>query len=333
MKISYDIIQKLAFGVEYIEAQETRVIFSRFSKDERHALNYGMDKSFATAGVRLEFETDSRYLRVAVCTEKANPERRNFYSFDVCVNGQLIGQIKNFDADPLFPYPEYPLSDREQTFFLGIGAKKICIYFPWSVQGMIREIEVDDGASVVPVVKKRKILMYGDSITQGYDAGKSSASYASKLTDQLDADGINKGIGGSIFLPALATVKGNISSPDLVTVAYGTNEWRGSEYQPFKERCESFFENLVKNYPNTPVVVISPIWRADCAENHKLGDFSTVADVLHKVSAGYRQLHFIDGIDFVPKDTAFFRDGYLHPNDEGFEKFADALIKNIQKLL
>lgn len=330
MKLEYELIKTLAFGVEYVKTENDKIIFSRFTKQERNALSYGRDNSFSTAGVRIEFETDSKYLKIATSVKESNPDGRNFYSFDVYCNGSMVGQIKNFNNMPQYPYKKYNIADRQKSFFLKAGLKHIRICFPWSVQGMIREIELDDGAIITPIRKPRKVIMYGDSITQGYDAAKSSLSYASRLADMLDADVINKGIGGSVFMPELTKHKGNIL-PEFITVAYGTNDWKGSDFEGFKIRSHAFCENLVNNYPNTLIFVIAPIWRADNNEIHKLGSFSVVADTLKQIADCRNNLCFIDGFGFIPKDTVYYRDSYLHPNDEGFELYANALIKELHK--
>lgn len=329
MKLSYETIRSLTHGASYTERNDNKIIFSRFSKHERSVLTYGQDNSFSTAGIRLEFKTDSRLLKIAVCTAESNPHGRSFYSFDIYSNGNMIGQIKNFNKSPQYPYKKYSLSDKEKIFKLPVGLKRICIYFPWSVQGMIKEIELDDNATVISVTKHKKIIMYGDSITQGYDAGSTSLSYASRLTDLLNAEVINKGIGGSVFMPELSNVKPTFT-PDLITVAYGTNEWRGSSFESFNIRCKAFFENLILNYPNTSILAIAPIWRADSAEKHELGDFSKVADTIYKISAQHTDIHFIDGINFIPKDMAYYRDSYLHPNDKGFDFYIKSLSTELR---
>lgn len=330
MKLEYELIKTLAFGVEYVKTENDKIVFSRFTEQERNALSYGKDNSFSTAGVRIEFETDSKYLKIATSVKESNPDGRNFYSFDVYRNGSMVGQIKNFNSMPQYPYKKYNIADRQKSFCLKPGLKHICIYFPWSVQGMVREIELDDGAIITPIRKPRKVIMYGDSITQGYDAAKPSLSYASRLADMLDADVINKGIGGSVLMPELTKHKGNIL-PEFITIAYGTNDWRGSDFEDFKNRSHTFCENLVNNYPNTLIFVIAPIWRADNNEIHKLGSFSVVADTLKQIADCRNNLCFIDGFGFIPKDTVYYRDSYLHPNDEGFELYANALIKELHK--
>lgn len=331
MILNYELLNKLAFGIEYLEENNGKYFFSRFSEQERELLDYGRDNSFATAGVKLDFITDSKHLNIEVCAENSNPHGRNFYSFDVCCDGRLVGQIKNYNKEPLYPYKQFSLSDRHKKFSLPDGNKRIKIYFPWSVQGMLSNLEVDDGATVEPVVKKRKMLVYGDSITQGYDAIMPSRSYTSKLAELLDADIVNKGIGGTVFMPEIAEIKKDCI-PDIIAVAYGTNDWNVSGFDGFKKRCLSFFENLVKNYPETPILAIAPIWRADSAEKRKFGDFSKIADYLEQISQKYKSVIFIDGIDFIPRDSLYYRDGYLHPNDKGFEFYATNLFQRINLL-
>lgn len=328
MKLDYNTICSFAQGVEYTEIKNDKIVFSRFSREERQSLNYGTDESFATAGVRIEFETDSEWIDISTSVENSNSHGRNFYSFDVYCNGNIIGQIKNFDMEPQYPYIEYKLNDENKLFKLPIGLKRICIYFPWSVQGMIREIEIDDSAVVQSVTKERKIIMYGDSITQGYDAAYPSLSYASRLIDLLNANGINKGIAGSVFMPELTKSKTTFSA-DVIMVAYGTNDWNGSDFESFKDRCNIFFDNLYHNYPQIPIVAISPIWRADSDEKRKFGDFSKVAETIRIITKQYKNIVYINGIDFIPKNTLYYRDSYLHPNDEGFGFFTNSLIEKI----
>ena len=65
MILDCETMSSLAHGVEYTEVSCGVVRFSRFSKRERELLTYGTEKSYATAGVRLEFETDSNTIGVS----------------------------------------------------------------------------------------------------------------------------------------------------------------------------------------------------------------------------------------------------------------------------
>lgn len=328
MRLKNETVCSLSFGTEYTIEKNNEILFSRFSHTEREALTYGRDNSYSTAGIRLEFETDSKSLKISVSVKESNPHERSFYSFDVYNNNVMIGQIKNFDKSPQYPYKNYSLDAKQGTFKLSDKINHICIYFPWSVQGIINEIEIDDDATIKPVVKPNNVIMYGDSITQGYDSENPSFSYASRLTDFLGANVINKGIGGSIFMPALANIKSDFI-PNLITVAYGTNDWNVCNYADFEKNCHSFFTALSSNYPDTRILAIAPIWRADSGENRAFGKFTRIAETIKNVSALNKNILFINGIDFIPKDKKYYRDSYLHPNDSGFEFYINSLIKEL----
>ena len=164
MILNYELLNKLAFGIEYLEEKGEKYFFSRFSDQERKLFDYGRDNSFATAGVKLDFITNSKHLNIEVCAENSNPHGRNFYSFDIYKNEKLMCQIKNYNKEPTYPYKNYSLNDRHKYVSLGEGIKRITVFFPWSVRGILNKLELDDGAVIKSVSKKRKIIMYGDSM-------------------------------------------------------------------------------------------------------------------------------------------------------------------------
>ena len=68
-----------------------------------------------------------------------------------------------------------------KEFDLGEGEKEVLLYCPWSAQVIFSEVTVSDGAFVEPVKPEKKMLVFGDSITQGYDAAYACNSYISRL--------------------------------------------------------------------------------------------------------------------------------------------------------
>ena len=58
----------------------------------------------------------------------------------------------------------------------------------------------------------------------------------------------------------------------------------------------------------------------------------TVADVRVSIRENALQYGFtvIPGIDLVPHDPGFFSDASLHPNDAGFDYYADNLIRELK---
>ncbi len=325
MKLTVEQIAQITQGAVRVEEKENGVVFHRFT--EAQEAYYRMTnpafykKSLAPAGVRLCFKTNSRTLFLKTETDMATT--RLYYAFDVFVNGEMLGSLDNFyDWDVPAVYSAMPcrLGEAEKHFDLGVGEKTVCIHLPWSVTAVLSEMSLDDGASIEPIVASKKLLVFGDSITQGYDALHPSSRYIAQLADFLGMEEINKAIGGEIFCPDLARCE-DAFTPDLITVAYGTNDWSGQERVVTEERCFAFFAALRKNYPNVPIVAITPIWRANFEEKKAFGSFFDVEVMIRRAAEQATGVLVVSGFDFVPHDVTYFADAYLHPSDAGFEKF------------
>ena len=108
---------------------------------------------------------------------------------------------------------QLPLGEFSRNFALGGGRKSVCIYLPWSVIVEIEELSIDDTAYITPIKPSKKLIAFGDSITHGYDALRPSNRYVAKLAEALDAEEINKGIGGEIFFPASMALQSAMPTP------------------------------------------------------------------------------------------------------------------------
>ena len=330
MIIGFDKIKDILHGVVYTEEKDGKLILHRFTKAQEEAYKpYNADfykKVFATAGVTLEFTTDSTILSLSACISAASS--RKFFSFDVYSNGNLIKT-----ASGIMPMEQ---ADFEFTAELGEGKKLITVYFPWSAVAQIYSLSLDDGAEVSPMGRPYKMISFGDSITHGYDAKNPSFSYASRLADALRAEAINKGIGGEVFFPALAELSDDIA-PDYITVAYGTNDWSHCKDDQGKERfdtnCKEFYKTLSAKYPSAKIFAVTPIWRGDIDRDTQVVPFNYIKEYISNVTATLPNVTVIDGIDLVPHDKPCFSPDVLHPNDAGFRHYANNLYAEIKKYI
>jgi lysophospholipase L1-like esterase len=186
---------------------------------------------------------------------------------------------------------------------------------------------------VEPVKRPVSMISFGDSITHGYDCSNPSFSYASRLADAFCAEAVNKGIGGEMFYPTLASLKDDLD-PDIITVAYGTNDWSHSTKVAFDRDAKAFYEILSKNYPKAKIFAITPLWRHNMDSTEKdVGPFSYVHDYLAKVTAELPNVTLINGLELVPHEWRCFPGDGLHPNDEGFRHYANNLYAAIKKYL
>ena len=337
MKLTLEQIKSITCGAVRILQEEKGVRFWRFT-EEQEVMYYdtrvltGMNyktRSSASAGVKFAFRTNSTKLYLCVEAEKGTT--RTYYDFEVLVNGVSVGTLNNHDGKPYplgRPKYVYSLAENAKEFALGSGEKLVEVYFPWSVCPFVKAVELDDGATIEPVKRPKTLLVYGDSITQGYDTFAISRHYIPQLAKMLDADVVNKAVGGEIFHPPLAKLKDDFD-PDYISVSYGSNDFRKTDGATFFDDCKAFYTSLRENYPQAKIFALTPVWRGDLDEESVFGDFMSVDAMITEAVKDIPNVFVIHGYDFVPHEPRLFAELYLHPTDEGFAYFAKNVCAQI----
>ena len=336
MKLTYQQLRDITQGAAYVSEDDGCITFHRFTKEQEklyHKSNQSFyQKALAPAGVILHFQTDSSYVTLKGKTSVGST--RTYYSIDILVDGVPAGHIDNFSQMVLSEdYTKYvfPLGDFSKTFPLKAGMKTITICMPWSVQVMLEELSLSNGSTIIPDRPQKKLLLFGDSITQGYDALRPMNRYAFQLSRALNAAEYNKSIGGEVFFPALAHTREDWT-PDLILVAYGTNDWNKLGRNAFRENARMFLSTLRDQYAGVKLFVMQPIWRKDRDLQREYGSFDLMRQDLAQICSELG-LQTIDCYSFVPMDEAYFADLRLHPNDKGFASYSSQLIAAVNSLL
>jgi len=335
MRLSLEQIRTVTCGATTVEQEEDGVHFYRFTQEQmelykvRNADFYS--KALSTAGVRFCFRTDSRTLALKATLTPQSGVRR-YYSFDVYADGEPVAFWNNYEGTEMtgnYTGTPLPVGDFSREIVLAEGEKEVCIHLPWNMRTCLKGLYLDDGATLIPVKKEKKLLCFGDSITQGFDALCPSHRYISVLADHLNAEECNRAIGGEVFFPALAETGENFV-PDIITVAYGTNDFMHVPVERFLGNCKNFYENLHRNYPNTPIFAITPIWRKNQISGVDQPDFQFVEKYIREVTEKLSNVTVIRGYELVPHDPDCFGDLVLHPNDKGFKYYANNLIQSLK---
>jgi len=337
MKLDRKTLESIARGVVRVEENDGYFSLLRFTK-EQEELYKGVSKdfytkTFATAGIVLDFVTDSKTLTVKA--ELAPSASRTYYSFDIFVDGKEHAHIDNFsgvEIEKSYSSQKFEIKPIDTTVDLGDGEKRVSVYMPWSVSVKFGEISLDDGAKVLPCEKRKKMLVFGDSITHGYDSMRPCGHYVHKICDTLGYEQINKGIGAEIYRPELARLA-EPYQPDVVMVVYGTNDWNLCTKEQFTANCQGFLEALSENYKDARIVVLSPIWRKNFTDVKPFGSFFDVEKVQSEIVSNIENAVLISGFDLVPHDCDMFGDLRLHPNDKGFEYYGENLLKKIRDII
>ena len=334
MKLTLEEVKSITLGAENVTEENGKFKFYRFNEKEleAYAPTRYAEKSLATSGIQMEFSTDATAIYMSGDIKISSS--RTYYNIEIFCDGKLVGDIRNFNyEDMTLPYTGISVPGREfdKTIELSKGDKKVRVILPWTSSPEINEIELVDATYLTPIKKAKQMLIYGDSITQGYDALSPSRAYAVAMAYALDAEGINKAIGGEVFFTKLSKIRSRMN-PDYITVAYGTNDWSRRTYEDFSSSAEEFFSDLAKLYPDAKIFAISPIWRKDYQLEKKF-DFFEVDATFRRIAEKIPNMTVIRAFDFVCHDENLYADLRLHPSDDGFVQYANGVVSEIKKYI
>ena len=299
------------------------ICLRRLTPQQLHQFDADPHRAIRTrcnAGIVLEMDTDAAALEMDYRLQKDAP--RPYGYVEVFVDGAPFA-AEGSDTQMAL--------EGSLRLALPSGAKRLQIVLPALHEMAISRLALQGETRVAPVAHRFRYLAFGDSISQGYDAIFSSQAYPTRIARAIDALLVNQAIGGDVFranypqaLPGFA--------PDLITVAYGTNDWSSRTREDFEEAMAGFFQNLHSAYPGAPVLAITPIWRADGEELPRFGPFGAVGEAIRRECAKYGYT-VIDGLSLVPHDSRYFYDARLHPNAEGFGHYFANLIGAVRQTL
>ena len=332
MKLTLEDVKKITAGALEITENDGTFTFCRFEKeamDHYAGASTGFClKSKASSSIRLDFITNSDKFDTDFSVNYGSS--RTYYYFDVCIDGIIRKHL----GEEVAWIKKGHISLKVSDYVPQDGKEhRITLWLPNLAAAQLSNIEIDDGATLTPINYKMKLLCFGDSISQGYDAAFASKSYVNRITSHFDAYTVNQAIGGERFVPEIL-LENTKYKPDIVTVAYGTNDWSGTVKSYFHPRCEEFFAKASKIYPDALKFAILPLWRADARSGKQKyeGSLDEACEFIAETASKYG-FRIIDGRPFMPQSPEFFWDGRLHPNDLGFAEYASGVIAEIEKYI
>ena len=317
MKLSLEQIRNITVGAVDIWQEADGVRFAKCTKKQVEAW-YKLRPEMAgnvdsATGVRLDFHTNSRSFSFTP-VQKAKYE---IYIDDVMTH--------------VFVEDDFS-SEKRKMIQLDGKEHRITLYLPAHSIGALESVEIDDNAGIRAHEFDCKILFLGDSITQGWDSTWDSLSFAQCTSRFFNAESVIQGIGGAVFHESLFDANLDFD-PDVVVVAYGTNDWGFyATKEEGENHCTEFLNKLVEKYGNKILIGISPIWRKDREQSMLMGTLDVCASYVKENIISHNMI-LIDGETLTPHNEDFYFDKFLHPNTSGFEIYALNLIKQIQKYI
>ena len=196
---------------------------------------------------------------------------------------------------------------------------RITIVFPTLHGVILSDISLGEARPVDTY--EHKILVFGDSITQGLYADKVSDNYIDTICRSLNADYMNLAVGGEVYRQS-ALDRDVHYEPTHIIIALGTNDFhRNHDTQQVAVDCNAYFQMISMYYPGIPVTVITPF--EDQGENY----VST-----YTKAAQDHGCYVIDGRTLMPMTAENLFDT-VHPNSQGFSVLAQNLLPIMRERL
>ena len=222
----------------------------RFS-DERLRL-YTEEKpecpyAYCPVGMSMEFVTDAKTVSFSYRMTKI------YYPvivFDVYENGLFTRAVREPDGS----------ESGTVEYTIQTPGAVVEIFFPIGADVTFTDIRIGN-FKTVSHAHEPKLLVLGDSISQGLFGVNPSVSVVPLLARHYGYDYLNLSVGGEVFRPDLVEPELDYR-PDRILVELGTNDLVFvQDIHKIRKNIDAFFAELKRRYPDTPVTVVSPFWQ------------------------------------------------------------------------
>ena len=315
MKLSASTLRKLVKGACHFAVNRGYLASYHFTPEQMAYLKKTNDfwytRSIFSAGVRIEFCTEATEISFEYrVKDYSSPDN----TVDVYCDGVAVGVYHIEDGRG------------KVTFVLPEGEKEVAVYLPTDCHFEIKNFVIN-GRYKATRGRKSKVLLIGDSISQGYGTGMAGATYVNALQRMLKYEIMNQGIGGFRFDPDILTPIAGYT-PDKIMVVLGTNYYNDLSYD-YESDVIRFFENLHALYGNRPVLAITPLWR--CDEGYDPARMAWCVDIIRRECAKYPNVKVMDGFTAIPHISECFLDT-VHPNAYGAYLYAESIARTIRAI-
>lgn len=212
------------------------------------------------------------------------------------------------------------------------------IYLPLYTGVEDIEIGVDKESIIQPAddayIPKKKIAIYGSSITQGASASRPGMTFSSILGRKLNMDIFNLGFSGSGKMEIeVADVISKIK-PDLFILDCVPNP----SIKQIQNRTIPFVERLRKSNPNVPILMVESLFRENGYWDQKKGETVRGQNAAFRkayqslISNGVKNIYYLNNDDIVGHDHEATLDG-VHFTDLGHMRMADELSNDVTVIL
>ncbi len=327
-----------AIGLHGFAWNTDKQIFRRLPPNEKGDIPEAVDHlANNCSGGQLRFKTTSK--RVAVAVELAGPAGM----YHMPATGQCGCDLYVKQDGQFIFYGVTRIDPKKDQYNCLLYAhqedaeREFLINMPLYQAVTSLRIGIDEGSTIEAVRDyKKRIVIYGTSITQGGCAARPGMSTPNLLSRMLHCEFINLGFSGNgKGEPALARYINDVADTDLIILDYQAN----TGYVGIGKTLPEFVRILREQNATLPILIISkpPYAHNTTQANDRQRTDAEIAYqrdfVAGLVEAGDAHIHFLDGSSAIESE---FMDGTVdgtHPTDLGFYLMAKHWAPEIRRLL
>ena len=281
------------------------------------------ERAAAPAGVRIALVSDTRSI---AGTFLPHP---GLTSLDLCCDGELVGS--------------QALAGKHTFAFEGLpaGEKRIELWLPQMGRFRLKALTIDDGVSLAPFEDSRpKWVTYGSSISHCGAAESPVYTWPAVVARGHDLNLTCLGFGGNCHLEPMVARTIRDLPADFLSMCVGINIYGARSLGPrtFRSAVIGFVQTVREKHPETPYVVMSPIYSPTRETTPNAVDL-TLEIMRQEVAAavdllrdhGDAHVHYVDGLSvFGPEQSDLLPDD-LHPDAQGYKVLGRHFLERVAR--
>lgn len=328
-------VRQEPFQVYGLYDYKNEPVFKRLPDDVAKATNEGVAQlSLHTAGGRVRFSTNSKYVAIKVIMPQVNPMPHMPLSgssgFDLYVDeGDSSKYYRTF-------MPPVGMQDGYESIihFNESSERNITINFPLYNAVSSLYIGLQESSSIgsgAEYAYKKPVLYYGSSITQGGCASRPGNSYQAIISRRFNCDYINLGFSGSA---KGEDAIGDYMSDMDISVFVCDYDHNAPNAEHLAATHEKLYNKFRTKSPLLPIVLVSrPDFDNNPADSIKRRDV-VYSTFMKAISKGDKNVYYIDGQSlFIGEHRDCCTVDGCHPNDIGFLRMAEIIGYTVGQIL
>jgi lysophospholipase L1-like esterase len=362
--IDHEIVAASVRGAGELAQRDGRLLLSRlpaWTKTQYPDVTIETGASFLS-GVRLEFETAASLIELRIHFHRLHLESAGFPLRPAVVTVEADSDLKHFrrdEGDILHvdaAWTAHHISGSTSVIQASLAsdgnARTVIVWLPHNCSAEIESVSAD-APVLAAATEAPRWVHYGSSISNASEADVPTGVWPVIVARDLGLDLYNIALPGNAQLDGFAARTIRDAPASVITLKLGINLVNAASMnqRTFVPAVHAFLDTVREGHPETPIVVISPIFcpphetapgptefrdgkatAGQVAPEAAVGALTlqgireTLRDIVEKRSVTDRFLTYLDGLSLLGPDDAALLPDDLHPDSAGYRLIARNFI-------